>query len=145
MIEFKQKHHGILPDTTMVEVWVDGEFRAAIYRNDTGTGIKVVSSHIRGEPVYSDAGGIEQWDFKFTKGEPSIWIARSIAIKKTAFGRWIIISLISPNLAWSGSRWEPHKEGIPTGKVQISNFGTREEAEEYVNENRNTFYSPEVN
>lgn len=49
-------------------------------------------------------------------------------------GRWIIVSGNHEDLAWSGSRWVPHRHGFPTAGVQICNFETREEALAYANE-----------
>lgn len=45
-------------------------------------------------------------------------------------GRWIVCCADAEG-AWSGARWVAHEGGIPTGGVQISNFGSREEAAEY--------------
>ena len=53
-------------------------------------------------------------------------------------GRWVIVHEQFPGLAWSGSQWVPHHQGFPTGDTQVSNFTTREEAQEYVDTNFNT-------
>lgn len=45
-------------------------------------------------------------------------------------GRYIIVNGRDPELAWSGSCWVDHQDGIPTGRAQVSNFTTKEEAEE---------------
>lgn len=47
-------------------------------------------------------------------------------IRKGAFDRWIIVN--GDDLAWSGSRWVAHKNGLPTGGVQVSNFESDQEA-----------------
>ena len=49
-------------------------------------------------------------------------------IRKGAFGRWIIVRGIDTAQAWSGSRWVAHKNGLPTGGVQVSNFKSEQEA-----------------
>jgi hypothetical protein len=45
--------------------------------------------------------------------------------------RWIIVKSDDYDLAWSGARWVPHKNGIPTGGIQICNFDDRAEAQKY--------------
>jgi hypothetical protein len=63
MIEFKQTRHSIR-NVNLIEVWVDGAFKAAIYPDDTGTGIRVVSRHVQGDPAYSgDLEGMRSWEF----------------------------------------------------------------------------------
>jgi hypothetical protein len=49
-------------------------------------------------------------------------------IFRNTLGRWVLGNLEQPELAWSGSQWMPHRHGLPAGKVQISNLGSREEA-----------------
>jgi hypothetical protein len=51
-------------------------------------------------------------------------------IELGAMGRWIIVSKRDGSLAWSGSCWVEHERGFPTGRAQISNFGSEEEARE---------------
>lgn len=65
MIEFKQKQHDIR-ETTLIEVWVNGKLKAAIYPNDTETGIRVISRHIQGDPSlsFTEVQGIQSWEFK---------------------------------------------------------------------------------
>lgn len=58
-------------------------------------------------------------------------------------GRWVIISVDS-GLAWSGSRWVPHRQGIPAGDAQVCNFATREETQQYIDEHFNAFYPPPI-
>ena len=43
-------------------------------------------------------------------------------------GRWVIVRADQPAQAWTGSAWATHFEGIPTGRAQISNFGSKPEA-----------------
>jgi hypothetical protein len=62
VIEFKQTRHSIR-NTNLIEVWVDGTFKAAIFPNDMGTGIRVVSRHVQGDPVYSDRQDMRSWEF----------------------------------------------------------------------------------
>jgi hypothetical protein len=57
--------------------------------------------------------------------------APAIRLAEDLLGRWIIVHGHYEDLAWSGSRWVPHRKGVPTGGVQISNFATREEAKAY--------------
>lgn len=49
-------------------------------------------------------------------------------LTKGALGRWIIVNVESPGLAWSGSKWVKHKKGVPTDGTQISNFANKIEA-----------------
>lgn len=42
--------------------------------------------------------------------------------------RWMIVKAEDPGLAWSGSRWVGHRQGMPTGGVQISNWAMKPEA-----------------
>jgi hypothetical protein len=67
--------------------------------------------------------------------DPTIW-----KIEKSFFGRWIIVSAARPDLAWSGSQWVPHRHGIPTGGAQVSNFASREEAEDYTDQYFSAIY-----
>lgn len=55
----------------------------------------------------------------------------SIRLAENVLGRWIIVNGASDSLAWSGSRWVPHRLGVASGGIQISNFATRDEAHEY--------------
>jgi len=43
-------------------------------------------------------------------------------MRQGALGRWIIVNARDKSLAWSGSRWVKHQNGIPKGAVQVSNF-----------------------
>lgn len=63
-----------------------------------------------------------------TKSAPAIRLAESL------LGRWIIVNGLHDDLAWSGSRWVPHRSGLPAGPVQISNWETREQAAAYAAE-----------
>jgi hypothetical protein len=52
-------------------------------------------------------------------------------VTKNAFGRWILTDPQTPTLAWSGSRWvETDRRGFGI-EGQVSNFATREAAEDY--------------
>jgi hypothetical protein len=62
----------------------------------------------------------------------------SFALAETMLGRWILLHPDNLDLAWTGSRWAPHVDGIGT-ETQISNFETCEEANEY----GETFYKQE--
>lgn len=57
---------------------------------------------------------------------------RKATFLENRFHRWVIVHPILKNQAWSGSRWVSHKEGLPAGDTQISNFAARDHAEEYV-------------
>jgi hypothetical protein len=52
-------------------------------------------------------------------------------IARGAFRRWYIFHPTDWCLAWSGSRWVPTIDGIPTGGVQVCNFETEAQAREY--------------
>jgi hypothetical protein len=54
----------------------------------------------------------------------------SFAVAETAFGRWILLHPDNLDLAWTGSQWAPHVNGIGT-EAQISNFESWEEANRY--------------
>jgi len=62
MIEFRQKLHDIRK-VQVVEVFVDGEFKGAIYPNDDHTGIRFLSNHFPSEPVYEENLGVRSWEF----------------------------------------------------------------------------------
>lgn len=53
-------------------------------------------------------------------------------IKLGMFDRWYIFHPSEDSFAWTGSRWAMTVDGFPAGGVQICNFATLEEAEEYV-------------
>jgi hypothetical protein len=44
-------------------------------------------------------------------------------IKKDLFNRWLVVHP-DDELAWSGSLWVRHVQGLPAGLVQVSNFDT---------------------
>jgi hypothetical protein len=46
-------------------------------------------------------------------------------------GRWIIVNASNDGLAWSGSRWVRHANGIPLDMVQVCNFASELDAKEY--------------
>jgi hypothetical protein len=47
---------------------------------------------------------------------------------RNPLGRWVIGNVLRPGLAWSGSRWVPHHDGLPAGDAQVSNWESREAA-----------------
>lgn len=52
-------------------------------------------------------------------------------IRESAFGRWILVNTEIDALAWSGSRWVAHKNGLPASGVQVANFENALEALRY--------------
>jgi hypothetical protein len=61
----------------------------------------------------------------------------AIRIAENMLGRWIIVNGQSEDLAWSGSRWVPHRHGldlIGPNAVPVCNWVTREEAQAYADE-----------
>jgi hypothetical protein len=60
---------------------------------------------------------------------------RRCYIGKGYFGRWIIVNAADDRLAWDGQCWAPHDLGLPTGKTQICNFETVDEAATYASDN----------
>jgi hypothetical protein len=62
MIEFRKKLHTVRK-VEVVEVFVDGQFKGAIYPNNDHTGIRFLSNHFEGEPVYEDDLGLRSWEF----------------------------------------------------------------------------------
>ena len=56
---------------------------------------------------------------------------RESRIERGAFGRFYIAHPTLAGLAWSGTSWEPHLDGLPAGRAQIANFETEEEARAY--------------
>lgn len=66
MIEFKFQQHG-REGVPIIDVWVDGVFKAVVYPNETGKGIRVASRYFKGEPEcepYEEAPGVMAWEFK---------------------------------------------------------------------------------
>lgn len=60
---------------------------------------------------------------------------RRCAIVKNVFDRWILVNVYAPKLlAWSGSKWVQHNDGLPSGGFQVCNFYTKEEAARYADE-----------
>lgn len=64
-------------------------------------------------------------------GDSDIILGMKCYLKRGLFDRWFIVHPTDDNLAWSGSRWVAHDNGLPTGGVQICNFTTEDEAYEY--------------
>ena len=54
-------------------------------------------------------------------------------IEQGIMGRWIIVNARDPELAWSGSCWREHDQGIGR-RGHISNFDSQAEAEEHARE-----------
>lgn len=52
---------------------------------------------------------------------------------ESILGRWYLVLSEDPSLAWSGSRWVFHSDGLGL-EVQVSNFDTKEDAEAYAAE-----------
>lgn len=50
------------------------------------------------------------------------------SIAQNSFGRWIIVNARDPELAWSGSCWVEHEDGISRGRAHVSNFDSEDEA-----------------
>jgi hypothetical protein len=65
MIEFREVQH-LIRKTNMIEVWIDGRLRAAVYPNNDGDGIRVISRHVQGDPLLSltDVEDMKSWEFK---------------------------------------------------------------------------------
>jgi hypothetical protein len=60
--------------------------------------------------------------FWYTRGMAAVvWRAK---IERDQFGRFVLVNYDYEALAWSGSAWTPHHHGLPTGRVQVSNFDT---------------------
>lgn len=55
----------------------------------------------------------------------------AVIIVQDAFHRFIVCKADDHNLAWSGSAWVSHEQGVPTGAAQVSNFAKPLEAIEY--------------
>ena len=53
-------------------------------------------------------------------------------ILQLAFNRFFLIHPKVDSLAWTGSTWARHHDGIPTGGAQICNFTTEAEATAYL-------------
>jgi hypothetical protein len=57
-------------------------------------------------------------------------------IQQSALGRWIIVHPEDDGLAWSGTRWVGHIDGVPNGEAQVCNFSTGADAWAYARERR---------
>lgn len=55
---------------------------------------------------------------------------QKVLLVRSSIDRWIIRSIQFPNLAWSGTYWVEHKEGIGFD-VTIRGFGTIKAATAY--------------
>jgi hypothetical protein len=58
-------------------------------------------------------------------------LAWRTVITEGDFGRFVLVNADYDGLAWSGSEWTPHRRGIPTGRAQVSNFDSWEQARDY--------------
>ncbi len=52
-------------------------------------------------------------------------------LQPNLFGRWMILNARDPELAWSGSCWVDHVDGVATGRAHVANFTTEDEARKY--------------
>ena len=60
---------------------------------------------------------------------------RRACVRQNLFGRWYLASAEYPTLlAWTGSRWTLHADGMPIGGIQICNFETADKARAYAGE-----------
>jgi hypothetical protein len=55
-------------------------------------------------------------------------------IQLNELSRYVLINATQPHLAWSGSRWVDHVDGLPMTQFQICNFETIEEAINYAHQ-----------
>lgn len=55
-------------------------------------------------------------------------------ILQGAFGRYVIVQADDHSLAWTGSGFDRHQEGIPTGQSQVCNFESTQEAQQYISQ-----------
>lgn len=55
-------------------------------------------------------------------------------IIKTTYGRWIIVNARDSDLAWSGSCWVEHEDGISRGRAHVSTFDSQELAQGHAEE-----------
>lgn len=141
MIQYKVERHQV-KNSEVFEVWIDGVFMAAIYPNDEGNGFRLMSRHLKEDPIEYPTlpGNFRTWEFKFSQAA-----ARpAVLLGQNPLGRWVIVHGDSPGLAWSGSQWVTHDHGIANGPAQICNFTTDEEAEAYVKEHFDAFYPPPI-
>ena len=67
MVEFKLVDHSIRRNVQMVEVYVNGRFRATITPDHDKGSIRVVSTHLADKPTYLTdlAGDPRMWEFQF--------------------------------------------------------------------------------
>jgi hypothetical protein len=52
-------------------------------------------------------------------------------IIRNTFGRWMIVNPRDPELAWSGSCWVEHEDGVSRGRDRVAYFDSQEEAEQH--------------
>ena len=56
------------------------------------------------------------------------------SVQQGVFGRFIITHAEHPGLAWSGSAWVQHCDGLPAVGIQLCNFDSEEDADDYATE-----------
>lgn len=54
-------------------------------------------------------------------------------LQVNTYGRWVIVNKRDPDLAWSGSCWTEHEDGVATGRASICTFALEEDARKYAN------------
>lgn len=52
-------------------------------------------------------------------------------LEKSISERWIIVNARDPELAWSGSHWVDHENGVATGRFHVATFASEEEARKH--------------
>lgn len=63
MVEFKIVPHQYLPSVDVVEIWVNGVFRATLYPQEPNS-VRLISDHLRGEPI-QEVGRPQAWRATF--------------------------------------------------------------------------------
>jgi hypothetical protein len=67
MVEFRLKRHAISPRKEVVEVWVNGIFRATLYPIEPNA-VRLISAHLIEDPKKEDIGQtpiLDVWRFEF--------------------------------------------------------------------------------
>jgi hypothetical protein len=63
MIEFRVTEHAYR-GCDVVDIIIDGVLKGAIYPDDKCQAIRIISSHLSGDPIYSNIG-MEVYQFNF--------------------------------------------------------------------------------
>ena len=63
-----------------------------------------------------------------------MYVMEPCQLRLAPSGRWILVNPENPQLAWSGSQWVPHSNGVAADLAVIRSFGTLEELSAYVRE-----------